>query len=207
VRSALTTTARPVGIFGASAVGAGLIDAAAAVNALALAPTVALTRSPAKLSRVRRPSFEFAVNRPATATCTIDAVSFSCGSPFTWPQRLVDGRHSLVVNATDLGGRVGTSAASSFKVDTKPPRTKIVKRPPRQLLTRSRVKVTFRFRSSEGGKSFRCKVDRAAYRACGKRLVRRIGPGEHVLRVRARDAAGNTDRTPATFRFRVIFAG
>ncbi|HEX3239963.1 MAG TPA: S8 family serine peptidase [Solirubrobacterales bacterium] len=207
VRGALTATARPVGAFGPSAVGAGLIDAGAAVNALALAPTVAITRRPAKLSRVRQPSFEFTVNRPATASCTIDAMSFPCGTPFTWPRRLADGRHSLVVSATDLGGRVGASVATSFRVDTKPPRTRIVKRPPRLLLTRSRVKVSFKFRSSEGGRSFRCKVDRGPYRDCGKRLARRFGPGEHVLRVRARDAAGNTDPTPALCRFRVVFAG
>jgi hypothetical protein len=207
VRGALTATARPVGAFGPAAVGAGLIDAGAAVNALALAPTVAVTRAPAQLSRVRQPSFEFAVNRPVAASCAIDAVSLPCGTPFTWPRRLADGRHTLVVSGTDRGGRVGASAAISFRVDTKPPRTKIVKRPPKQLLTRSRVKVSFRFRSSEGGKSFRCKVDRSAYRACGKRLVRRFGPGEHVLRVRARDAAGNVDPTPAIYRFRVIRAG
>jgi subtilase family protein/Big-like domain-containing protein len=207
VRTALTATARPVGAFGPSAVGAGLIDAGAAVNALALAPALAVTRAPAKLSRVSHPSFEFAANRPVTASCAIDAVSLPCGSPFTWPRRLADGRHALVVTGTDLAGRVGTSAATSFKVDTKSPRTRIVKHPPRQLLTRSRARARFKFRSSEGGKSFRCKVDRGAYRACGKRLVRRFPPGKHVLRVRARDTAGNTDPTPALFRFRVVFAG
>ncbi|MGE0066824.1 MAG: S8 family serine peptidase, partial [Solirubrobacterales bacterium] len=207
VRSALTTTARPVGSFGPNAVGAGLVDAGAAVNALALAPTVAITKAPARLSRVSRPSFEFAANRPVAATCTIDAVSLPCASPFAWPRRLADGRHSLAISATDLGGRVGASAVAGFKVDTKAPRTKIVKRPPRQLPTRTRARASFKFRSSEGGKSFRCKVDRAAYRACGKRLVRRFAPGKHVLRVKARDAAGNTDPTPALVRFRVIPAG
>jgi hypothetical protein len=40
VRDALTATAKPVGGFGADAVGAGLVDASAAVSALGLAPTV-----------------------------------------------------------------------------------------------------------------------------------------------------------------------
>ncbi len=206
VRTALTATARPVGAFGPSAVGAGLIDAGAAVNALALAPTVTVVRPPARLSRVSHPSLEFAVNRPVTASCAIDAVSLPCSSPFTWPRRLADGRHTLVVTVTDRGGRIGASAATSFKVDTKPPRTKIVQRPPRQLPTRFRARASFRFSSSEGGRSFRCKVDRGTYRPCGKRLVRRFAPGKHVLRVRARDAAGNTDQTPALFRFRVVLS-
>ncbi len=204
VRAAMTATARPVGAFGPQAVGAGLIDAAAAVNALALAPAVTVTKGPAALSRVRQPSFEFVANRPVAFACTIDGVGFPCVSPFTWPQPLPDGKHLLVVGGTDLSGRVGASSVSSFKVDTKPPQTKIVKHPPKQVLTRSRARLTFRFRSSEGGKSFRCKVDKAAYRPCGKRLVRRFAVGEHVLRVRARDGAGNTDPTPARFRFRVV---
>jgi hypothetical protein len=33
--------------------------------------------------------------------------------------------------------------------------------------------------------------------------VRRLEPGPHVLRVKARDADGNTDRTPAIYRFRI----
>jgi len=207
VRDVLTATARPVGAFGADAVGAGLIDAAAAVNALALGPSLAITKPPPALSRVNRPSFEFAASRPVSATCSIDGATVACGSPFTWPQALADGRHSLLVSGTDLAGRFGVSPEVSFKVDTRPPRTKIVAHPPKRLLTRSRAKARFRFRSSEGGADFRCKVDRTAYRKCGKRLVRRFAVGPHVLRVRARDAAGNLDPSPAVFRFRVVFAG
>ena len=209
IRAALTSTARPVGAFGPDAVGAGLIDAGAAVNSLALGPAITVTKAPAALSRVRQPSFEFAANRPVGFSCTIDGASLPCGSPFTWPQQLADGWHALLVNGTDLGGRVGASSVVSFKVDTKPPRTKIVAHPPKQLLTRSRARAraSFRFRSSEGGKEFRCKVDKKAYRKCGKRLVKRFGVGKHVLKVKARDAAGNLDPSPAVFRFRVIFVG
>jgi hypothetical protein len=206
VRAAMTATARPVGAFGPDAVGAGLIDAGAAVDALALAPAVAVTRGPAAVSRVRQPSFEFAANRPVAFACAIDGVSLPCASPFTWPRPLADGGHLLVVSGTDLSGRVGASPAVAFRVDTKPPRTKIVKHPPKRVLTRSRARLSFRFRSSEGGRSFRCKIDKTAYRPCGKRLVKRFGVGKHVLRVRARDAAGNLDPTPAKFRFRVVLA-
>jgi subtilisin family serine protease len=207
IRAALSSTARPVGIFGPEAVGAGLIDAHAAVNSLALAPATTITRAPAALSRVRQPSFEFAANRPASFTCAIDGLATACSSPFTWPQGLVDGGHTLVVSGTDLAGRVGTSPAVSFNVDTVPPRTRIVAHPPKQLLTRSRARATFRFRSSEGGNDFRCKIDKKAYRKCGKRLVKRFPVGPHVLRVKARDAVGNLDPSPAVFRFRVVFAG
>ena len=206
IRAALTGTARPVGAYGPTAVGAGLVDAAAAVNTLALAPTVAITRAPRKLGRSARPSFEFAANRPASFRCLVDGAAFSCSSPFTWPRRLTDGRHTLLVEATDLGGRAGTSPAAAFRVDTKAPRTRIVKHPRKRLVTASRARATFTFRSSEGGSSFRCKLDARAYAKCGKRLALRLPVGPHVLRVKARDRAGNVDRTPAVFRFRVLGA-
>lgn len=207
VRGALTATARPVGAYGPDAVGAGLINAAAAVNSLALGPAVGVTRAPAALSRVSQPSFEFAANRPVSFSCSIDGFTVPCSSPFTWPSPLGDGLHSLLVSGTDLGGRLGVSPEVRFKVDTRPPRTKIIAHPPKRLLTRSRARARFRFRSSEGGNEFRCKLDKTAYRKCGKRLVRRFAVGPHVLRVKARDAAGNLDPTPAVFRFRVIYAG
>lgn len=207
IRSALTSTARPVGAFGPDAVGAGLIDAGAAVDRLALSPLVSLTKAPAKLSRVRRPTIEFSANRPASFSCSIDGVVLPCVSPFTWPQALRDGRHTVLVSATDLSGRVGASAPAGFKVDTRRPRTRIVKHPPKQIVSNGRARASFRFRSNEGGKSFLCKVDRAAYMKCGKKLVRSFPLGAHTLRVKARDRAGNIDATPATFRFQVVLPG
>lgn len=205
IRNALTATARPVGAFGPFAVGAGLIDAGAAVNSLALAPGVVVTVPPAARSRERQPTFEFEASRPATFSCAIDGVALPCASPFTWPQPLGDGPHSLVVGATDLAGRVGSSAAVGFAIDTKPPQTKIVKKPPKVVRTRSAgARVTFRFRSSEGGSNFRCKIDKKGYRKCGKRLNKRFSIGAHVLRVKAVDAVGNLDPSPAVYRFRVV---
>ena len=205
VRAALTATARPVGAFGANAVGAGLVDAFAAVNAVALAPTVTLTRVPAPLSRVRQPSFEFAANRPVAFACAIDGAAAACSSPFTWPQALADGAHTLQVSGTDFAGRAGASAPVSFRVDTTAPRTKIVKHPRKRVRARSRtVRAGFRFRSSEGGNNFLCRFDRRPYRPCGKRLVKRFGLGPHVVRVRAIDTVGNADASPARFHFRVL---
>jgi len=38
---------------------------------------------------------------------------------------------------------------------------------------------------------------------CKLRFARRYRIGKHVVRVKARDRAGNVDRTPAVYRFRV----
>ncbi len=64
-------------------------------------------------------------------------------------------------------------------------------------------RVAFAFGSSEAGTRFRCRLDRRAFRACRSPRAFRVRRGRHVFRVFAIDAAGNRDRSPATFRFRV----
>jgi subtilisin family serine protease len=88
------------------------------------------------------------------------------------------------------------------------PHTFFRHRPPRLIRTRHRTaRVVFRFRSNEAGVTFLCQFDRKRYRICPRRFARRFRVGRHVLRVKARDAAGNVDRTPAVHRFRVKRVG
>ncbi len=205
VRAHLVTTARPVGASGVSAVGAGLVDASAALRDLALPPTIAITRAPQPLSRDCRPTIEFTANRPVAFACQVDGgAAQPCASPFVVPAALADGSHAIAVTGLDLAGREGSSGSVSFAVDTKAPRTSIAKHPPRLLTTqRRRVRGTFGFKSNEAEVTFVCKVDRGLPRFCGARLSRRFAAGRHTVRVRARDRAGNFDRTPAVFHFRV----
>ena len=84
------------------------------------------------------------------------------------------------------------------------PHTFIKKRPRKVVPTPwRRGKAVFRFRSNEPGVLFFCRFDRKRWRMCGPRFVRWFLVGWHVLRVKARDAAGNFDPTPAVYRFRV----
>jgi subtilisin family serine protease len=208
VQAALVGTARPVGAFGSDAVGAGLIDADAAVNLLALPPQVAITRAPPPLSRERRPTIEFAASRPVGFSCSVDGgVPQPCASPFTVPVELGDGQHSIGVTGTDLGGRTGGGSVS-FRIDGTAPQTSIAAHPRKVVRThRRRVKAAFRFSSNEGDVTFSCAVDREAARVCPPRFSRRYALGKHVVRVNAQDAAGNLDTTAAVFRFRVKRAG
>ena len=208
IRAALAATARPVGTFGPEAAGAGLIDAYGAVAALALAPTVTITKPPPQLSRERQPTIEFAANRPAAFTCQVDGGTLEpCASPFRLPQALRDGPHGVAVSALDRAGR-SASAVAYFSVDTRAPRTTIARHPRKLIRTRQRkVRAVFRFRSDEPDVVFVCKIDRGLLHFCGSRFSHRFGAGRHQLQVRARDAAGNVDRTPAKFRFRVERVG
>jgi hypothetical protein len=85
--------------------------------------------------------------------------------------------------------------------DTTPPQTRIVKGPGKKL---AKGTAKFRFRSSEAGSTFKCKLDRRKVGRCkSPRTYKRLKPGRHVFKVWAIDAAGNKDPTPAKRRFRV----
>ncbi len=85
--------------------------------------------------------------------------------------------------------------------DRSAPQTTITKRPRRH---RARPRARFRFTSSEPGSSFECSLDGAGYRACASPLAyRHLDRGRHRFRVRATDAAGNVDPSPADARFKV----
>ena len=203
VRSALVSTALPVGSFGPDAVGAGMVDARSAVASVALPPTVSITSTPPRVSRNRQPSISFTANRPVTYVCSLNGTAQSCASPFT-PEPLADGTYSFVVSATDLAGRVGTSETAAFTVDTRPPRT-FFRHHPRKLIKthRRKARATFRFGSNEKEVTFLCKVDRQRFRACKAKLRKRFAFGKHTVKVRAVDAAGNADPTPAVYSFTV----
>lgn len=209
IRTALLASGRPVGSFGPTAVGAGLPDASAAVNAVALAPTVTVTKWPPALSRERRPTIEFIASRPVAFGCSLDGGGpIPCSSPFRVPSNLADGRHTFRLTGVDAGGRLGSSPVLSFRIDTRAPRTRIVKHPPKVVWTRQRrAKAVFRFRASDGSAKFVCRVDHGRGRTCDKRLVVKLKPGGHRVFAKAVDAAGNVDPTPAVFRFAVKRVG
>lgn len=209
VRAALSAGAKWVGTRDPNVVGAGLIDAYAAVQALVLPPTVKLTRAPAPLSRERQPTIEFSANRRVSFSCEVDGgAPRPCASPYRVPLPLADGTHGIAVLAVDDAGQRANSGSVSFTVDTKPPRARIARHPRKLIRTRRiRALARFRFRSEEPDTAFVCKVDRGLLRFCGSRFQRRFGPGKHVLRVRGQDRAGNVDRRAAVFRFRVKRVG
>ena len=84
-------------------------------------------------------------------------------------------------------------------VDTTPPATTITSKPAKRV---SRPRVKFGFAASEAGSSFTCKLDRGPWRPCASPARFRVKVGRHLLQVRATDPAGNTDATPAAYRFR-----
>jgi hypothetical protein len=209
LRDGLAATARPVGSFGPNAVGAGLIDAHNLLEDVALPPAITIVSPPAAISRNRSPSIAFTANRPVSFACSLDGGEpLPCSSPFTPLDPLGDGLHGFAVRGEDLAGRVGFSPTVTFTVDTVAPRTSFGAKPRRVLRTRSRrAKAVFGFVSSEPGSTFTCRIDGGLLHYCQSRFVRRYKVGRHVLRAMAIDAAGNVDKTPAAFRFKVVQVG
>ena len=86
--------------------------------------------------------------------------------------------------------------------DTTAPNTVIDSGPRKRTAKRT---ATFTFSSTEPGSTFECKRDNQSWIACiSPRKLRGLSRGVHEFRVRATDAAGNVDGSPATRRWRVV---
>lgn len=88
--------------------------------------------------------------------------------------------------------------------DRTPPRTRLLRRPSRQIFAAERLRrVVFAFASNETGSTFRCKLDRDRFRPCRSPRTYRLLTGRHTFRVAAIDRAGNRDPSPVFFAFRI----
>jgi subtilisin family serine protease len=111
---------------------------------------------------------------------------------------------STVVPPLEVGNSTVTVIPETPPSAPEPPSTFFSKRPPRLVRTsHASVRLVFRFGSDQANVSFLCKVDGGAFIACSTKLARRFSVGVHVVKVKARNAAGQVDESPAVFRFRV----
>jgi hypothetical protein len=87
------------------------------------------------------------------------------------------------------------------------PNTVLGSHPPAKLATKSaKAKVKFKFSSSTPGTTFKCKLDKGAFKPCQSPKTYKVKPGKHVFTVEAIDSAG-ADATPASYRFKVVRRG
>ena len=90
-------------------------------------------------------------------------------------------------------------------VDSTRPQTRLASGMPKRVRAGrdGRRRVVFRFSSNERGARFVCRLDRRRATRCASPRAYTVAIGRHAFRVTAIDAAGNTDSSPALFRFRV----
>ncbi len=170
------------------------------------APQTSLDEGPSGPTNEATPTFRFSSDTAGVRfECSIDGADFDvCSGPGKThiPDALGDGKHTFMVRAVTAGGIADqTPATARFRVDTVPPETTITSGPSER--TRDRTPA-FGFDASPPGKRFECKVDTEDFAGCTSPFkTARLSLGLHVFKVRAIDAAGNIEVSPAVRAFRV----
>jgi endonuclease/exonuclease/phosphatase family metal-dependent hydrolase len=194
----------------------GNVDATAAQRAYrGVVPTI----DPPETRILTQPA---ALSANATATVTFDSptaptgnlvLAFECaedGSPgfaaCTSPVTRTgqgSGSYSLAIRARWVGSTIDpTPAVAAWTVDRTAPETTITSGPSGDTALGM---ASFAF-TSEASATFECRLDAAAFAACTSPLSVQVTAGAHTFEVRASDALGNTDATPAQQAYRGITA-
>lgn len=137
-----------------------------------------------------------------TFKCQLDSGGFSvCASPKTY-NGLTDGPHTFDVRAIDAAGNIDLTAASfNWSVDLSPPDTILDGMPSSPT---NQTTATFAFHATELSSTFECSLDGGAFTACTSPAeYLGLTDGSHTFDVRAIDAVGNPDATPAGFAWTV----
>lgn len=151
------------------------------------------------------PAFQFASTETGSSfQCSLDGGTFAnCTPGSTFGPPLADGGHALEVKATDSSGNTDPSPAhTTFTIDSTPPDTLFDSGPTPAITVNF---ASFEFHSTEAGSTLQCSFDGGRFTACASPFNATALPlGAHALSVRATDAAGNTDATPAVYGFSVV---
>ena len=163
-----------------------------------------LSSGPAATGNDSTPTFTFSSDEaPVVFQCRVDTASFALcsGSGTHTTAALADGAHTFRVRALNLAGTPDpTPVVVNFTVDTVAPDTAITSGP-NGLTADSSPEFGF---SAADASSFECRVDGGAFAACtSPRSLAGLGDGAHTFEVRAADAAGNVDATPASRSFEI----
>jgi hypothetical protein len=187
------------------------------------APETTITSGPEAITLATSASFAFSSNESGvTYSCKVDGGKWNrCKAPKAYSSLLV-APHQFAVRATDKAGNVDTTPATwSWTIaapppaeetpppaeetpppaeeppaDTTPPDTSILSGPSG---TTTATGAEFAFTATEAGSSFECRLDGGSFAACtSPKSYSGLAVGSHAFSVRAKDAAGNVDATPAT---------
>jgi DNA-directed RNA polymerase specialized sigma24 family protein len=162
------------------------------------APAAQLAERPPAASRSPAATFRFdASESGASFECALDGGQFrACESPRRY-RRLKHGEHRLAVRATGISGVAGEPALYEWTVDTRAPKTRFTREPPSATRAKS---ARFRFVANEPGVRFACKLDESPWHACrSPQSLSNLTEASHRFAVKARDRAGNVDRTPVVW--------
>ena len=182
---------------------AGNVDSSAASAAWTVdttAPDTSVDTAPSAVTTVTLAAFTFSsADSTASFEVSLDGAPFQAAtSPY--PLNMADGAHTFRVRARDVAGNIdATPATASWLVDTTAPDTQITSAPSATTPVSS---ASFSFSSPDAAATFEASLDGSAFvAATSPYVVSGVASGAHTFRVRARDAAGNQDATPASATF------
>lgn len=144
---------------------------------------------PSPSSSDPNPTLTFSGEPGSQALCRIDDGPWEpCSSPFTVPT-LGDGPHRVAVRIVDPAGNESPVVEHGWTVDTTPPPAPTVLSGPDPSTTSP--SATFAFATTPGA-SLECSLDGAPFGPCPTTLaLSSLALGDHVLRARQTDDAGN----------------
>ena len=178
-----------------------------------LAPDTSITGGPDGETPDDTPTFAFSSPDTGAFQCRLDVGAFAaCRSPFTTP-KLSTGAHSFEVRGLNFLGGAGPPARRDFRVverpigDDRAPQTSI-SGGPAEGSTTGDTTPTFGFTADEAGAQFSCAIDGESFSACASPFTTpTLSLGRHSFSVRATDASGNRDASPAVRNFTVAIGG
>jgi outer membrane protein OmpA-like peptidoglycan-associated protein len=161
-------------------------------------PQASVVSGPAPVTRDTSAAFTFGARRPASFQCALDTPTFAACDGATTFSGLAEGPHVLLVRAVDLVGNTDpTPSPYTWTQDSVRPQTDLTGGPASSIPVNS-ASATFTFASPDGAR-FECSLDGSAWAACASPATYGgLANGSHAFAVRAVDAAGNVDGTPAT---------
>ncbi len=120
---------------------------------------------------------------------------------YTVSPALAEGTYTVQAVARDEAGNTSATVSSTFTVDLTEPDTSIVSGPSSPS---GSTTATFDFSSTETNVNYQCSLDGGAFTACGDPAAfSNLSLGMHSLQVRAVDAAGNVDPSPASYAWTI----
>ena len=168
-----------------------------------VAPSTVLDSTPNAATQDTTPTFAFSSPDGGVSFQTrVNGGSWSTEtSPLTLGP-LVESTYTFEVRAVDAAGNQDATPASfTFTVDTTAADTTITAAPP---AASSSAGATFSFTASDAGPGFECRLDGGAWADCtSPKSYAGLSEAAHSFEVRAEDAAGNLDASPASHAWTV----
>ena len=167
------------------------------------APDTTITDAPDVLENIAEASFGFESSEAeSNFECQLDAGGYEACTSSAEFSELEDGEHTFEVRAIDPAGNPDeTPASHTWTIDTAAPDTTITEAP---VDPTNSVDASFTFTSNEAESTFECQLDAGGYEACTSPAeFESLAEGEHIFEVRATDAAGNPDPSPASYAWTV----